>query len=100
MPYLRPYVWLVVIFGLAQLGSLAAAASIPKVIQYIIDGPISHHELTHLFEMAGLLLYCRFAESRTVSRYLTVVVVFALSLMAVWLVAKRRDVERLSGQAQ
>ncbi|HET7419922.1 MAG TPA: ABC transporter ATP-binding protein [Candidatus Dormibacteraeota bacterium] len=54
--YLRPYVWLVVVFGLSQLGSLAAAASIPKVIQYIIDGPISHHDLTHLLEMAGLLV--------------------------------------------
>ena len=56
VPYLRPYVWLMVIFGLSQLGSLAAAASIPKVIQYTIDGPISHHDLTRLFEMAGLLL--------------------------------------------
>ena len=56
MPYLRPYVWLVVVFALAQLGSLAAAASIPKVIQYTIDGPISHHDVTRLFEMAGLLL--------------------------------------------
>ena len=56
VPYLRPYVWLVIIFGLSQLGSLGAAASIPKVIQYIIDGPISHHDLTHLVEMAGLLV--------------------------------------------
>jgi len=56
VPYLRPYVWLVVVFALAQLGSLAAAASIPKVIQYTIDGPISHHDVTRLFEMAGLLL--------------------------------------------
>ena len=56
VPYLRPYTWLVVIFGLAQLGSLAAAASIPKVIQYIIDGPISHHDVTHLLVMAGLLV--------------------------------------------
>jgi ATP-binding cassette subfamily B protein len=56
VPYLRPYVWLVVIFGLAQLGSLTAAASIPKVIQYIIDGPISHHDLAHLVELAGLLV--------------------------------------------
>jgi ATP-binding cassette, subfamily B, bacterial len=56
VPYLRPYVWLVVIFGLSQLGSLAAAASIPKVIQSIIDGPIAHHDLTHLIELSGLLL--------------------------------------------
>jgi ATP-binding cassette, subfamily B, bacterial len=56
VPYLRPYVGLVVVFGLAQLGSLAAAASIPKVIQYIIDGPISHHDMTHLLELAGLLV--------------------------------------------
>jgi ATP-binding cassette subfamily B protein len=56
VPYLRPYVWLVVIFGLSQLGSLAAAASIPKVIQYIIDGPITHHDLNHLVALAGLLL--------------------------------------------
>jgi ATP-binding cassette subfamily B protein len=53
--YLRPYVWLVVVFGLTQLGSLATAASIPKVIQYIIDGPITHHDQTRLVEMAGLL---------------------------------------------
>ncbi|HSS61176.1 MAG TPA: ABC transporter ATP-binding protein [Candidatus Limnocylindrales bacterium] len=56
LPYLRPYVWLVVIFGLSQLGSLATAASIPKVIQYIIDGPITHHDLGHLTQMAGLLV--------------------------------------------
>jgi ATP-binding cassette, subfamily B, bacterial len=56
VPYLRPYTWLVVIFGLAQLGSLAAAASIPKVIQSIIDGPISHHDLNHLALYAGLLV--------------------------------------------
>jgi ATP-binding cassette, subfamily B, bacterial len=56
VPYLRPYVWLVVIFGLSQLGSLAAAASIPKVIQSIIDGPIAHHDLTRLVELSGLLL--------------------------------------------
>jgi ATP-binding cassette subfamily B protein len=45
----------VVVFGLTQLGSLATAASIPKVIQYIIDGPITHHDQTRLVEMAGLL---------------------------------------------
>ena len=56
VPYLRPYAWLVVVFGLAQLGSLAAAASIPKVIQYIIDGPITHHDLGQLVPMAGLLV--------------------------------------------
>ncbi len=56
LPYLRPYVGLVVVFGLAQLGSLAAAAAIPKVIQYIIDGPITHHQLSALLPMAGLLV--------------------------------------------
>jgi ATP-binding cassette, subfamily B, bacterial len=56
VPYLRPYVGLVVIFGLSQLGSLATSASIPKVIQYIIDGPITHHQLDRLVETAGLLL--------------------------------------------
>ena len=56
MPYLRPYTWLVVVFGLAQLGSLATAASIPKVIQYIIDGPITHHQLDQLVPMAALLV--------------------------------------------
>ena len=53
---MRPYLGLVVIFGLSQLGSLAAAASIPKVIQSIIDGPITHHQLGQLLPMAGLLL--------------------------------------------
>src|SRR5919109_1157060 len=47
---------LVIVFGLSQLGGLAAAASIPKVIQAIIDGPITHHRLTTLVQMAGLLL--------------------------------------------
>ncbi|HET9410826.1 MAG TPA: ABC transporter ATP-binding protein [Candidatus Dormibacteraeota bacterium] len=56
VPYLRPYVGLVVVFALAQLGSLAAAAAIPKVIQYIIDGPITHHQLGALLPMAGLLV--------------------------------------------
>jgi ATP-binding cassette subfamily B protein len=56
LPYLRPYLGLVVVFGVAQIGSLAAAASIPKVIQYIIDGPISHHQLGQLVPMAGLLV--------------------------------------------
>jgi ATP-binding cassette subfamily B protein len=44
------------VFGLAQLGSLAAAASIPKVIQLIIDGPITHHQLDRLSQMAALLV--------------------------------------------
>jgi ATP-binding cassette subfamily B protein len=56
LPYLRPYWGLVLIFGLAQLGSLAAAASIPKVIQVIIDGPIQNHHLPQLVPLAGLLL--------------------------------------------
>jgi ATP-binding cassette, subfamily B, bacterial len=56
LPYLRPYAWLVVVFGLAQLGSLAAGASIPKVIQYIIDGPITHHRLNQLVPTAALLV--------------------------------------------
>jgi ATP-binding cassette subfamily B protein len=56
LPYLRPYVGLVVVFGLAQMGSLAAAASIPKVIQVIIDGPITHHQLDRLSQMAALLV--------------------------------------------
>ncbi len=53
---MRPYLGLVAIFGLAQLGSLAAAASIPKVIQYIIDGPIAGHRLGQLLPVAGLLV--------------------------------------------
>jgi ATP-binding cassette, subfamily B, bacterial len=56
LPYLRPYLGLVVVFGLAQLGSLATAASIPKIIQFIIDGPVTHHQLGQLMQMAGLLL--------------------------------------------
>ncbi|HKW70681.1 MAG TPA: ABC transporter ATP-binding protein [Candidatus Dormibacteraeota bacterium] len=56
VPYLRPYAWMVVVFGLSQLGSLAAAASIPKVIQYIIDGPITHRDTTRLFVLAGVLV--------------------------------------------
>ena len=54
--YLRPYAWMVVVFGLAQLGSLATAASIPKVIPYIIDGPITHHDLGRLVPMAAFLV--------------------------------------------
>ncbi len=56
VPYLRPYVRFVVIFGLAQLGSLAAAASIPKLIQYIIDGPITQHDLGRLVPMSALFV--------------------------------------------
>jgi ATP-binding cassette subfamily B protein len=56
LPYLRPYVGLVVVFGLAQLGTLAASASIPKIIQYIIDGPVTHHQLTQLVQMASVLV--------------------------------------------
>ena len=56
LPYLRPYRWLVVVFGLAQLGSLTAGASIPKVIQYIIDGPITHHQLNQILPVAALLV--------------------------------------------
>ena len=56
LPYLRPYARLVVVFGLAQLGSLATAASIPKVIQYIIDGPIAHHQLSEMAPMASVLV--------------------------------------------
>jgi ATP-binding cassette subfamily B protein len=56
LPYLRPYTGLVVVFGLAQLGSLAAGASIPKVIQYIIDGPITGHQLNRLLPLTGVLV--------------------------------------------
>ena len=56
VPYMRPYVGLVIVFVVSQLGSLATAASIPKVIQYIIDGPITHHQLSQLVPMAGLLV--------------------------------------------
>ncbi|HEY1455394.1 MAG TPA: ABC transporter ATP-binding protein [Candidatus Dormibacteraeota bacterium] len=56
LPYLRPYTWLVVLFAVAQLGSLAASASIPKVIELIIDGPITEHDLGRLLPMAGLLV--------------------------------------------
>ncbi len=56
LPYLRPYIGLVVIFGVAQLGSLSASAAIPKVIQSIIDGPITHHQLGQMVPLAGLLV--------------------------------------------
>src|SRR5438309_743039 len=45
-----------VAFALSQLGGLAAAASIPKVIQTIIDGPVTHGDPRGLVETAGLLL--------------------------------------------
>jgi len=38
--------------------------------------------LSTFLEMAALLLYCRFVESRTVGRYLAVAGAFALSIMA------------------
>jgi ATP-binding cassette, subfamily B, bacterial len=53
---MRPYIGLVAIFAASQIGSLAAAASIPKVIQYIIDGPIAHHQLAQMLPMATLLI--------------------------------------------
>jgi ATP-binding cassette, subfamily B, bacterial len=56
LPYLRPYVWLVAVFAVAQLGSLAAAASIPKVIQLIIDGPITQRDFGHLIQVTGVLV--------------------------------------------
>lgn len=62
LPYMRPYIGLVVVFGLSQLGSLAAAASIPKVIEYIIDGPIAHHQLGQLLPLAGLLVLVALLE--------------------------------------
>jgi ATP-binding cassette subfamily B protein len=62
LPYLRPYAGLVAVFGLAQLGSLATAASIPKIIQYIIDGPVTHRRLDQLVQTAGLLLLIALAE--------------------------------------
>ena len=62
MPYLRPYAGFVLIFGLSQLGSLAAAASIPKVIQHIIDGPITHHAFNELLQFAALLVFIGLLE--------------------------------------
>ncbi len=62
LPYLRPYAGLVAVFGMAQLGSLATAASIPKIIQYIIDGPVTHRRLDQLVQTAGLLLLIALAE--------------------------------------
>ena len=62
IPYLRPYWVLVLVYGLSQLASLATAASIPKVIQYIIDGPITHQELSQLVPMSGLLVLIGLVE--------------------------------------
>jgi len=62
LPYLRPYVWLVAVFAFAQLGSLVAAASIPKVIQVIIDGPITEHDFGHLIQVTGVLVLIAGAE--------------------------------------
>ena len=62
LPYLRPYIGLVIVFGIAQLGSLAASAAIPKVIQGIIDGPITHHQLSGMPPLAGLLIAIAVAE--------------------------------------
>src|SRR6195256_721372 len=59
---LRPYVGLVIVFGLAHLGSLAAAASILKIIQFIIDGPVTHLPMNLLLELAGLLVLIGFLE--------------------------------------
>src|SRR6266481_1966718 len=53
---MRPYIGLVIVFAVSQVGALAASASIPKVIQYIIDGPITHHQLGQLLPLAGLLV--------------------------------------------
>jgi ATP-binding cassette subfamily B protein len=53
---------MVIVFGLTQVGSLVAAASIPKVIQYIIDGPITHHNVGQLAVMAGVLLAIALVE--------------------------------------
>src|SRR6195256_6500065 len=59
---LRPYVGLVIVFGLAHLGSLAAAASILKIIQFIIDGPVTHLPMNLLLELAGLLVFIGLLE--------------------------------------
>src|SRR2546423_9869469 len=56
MSYLRLYWGLLVTCGLPQLASRAAAAAIPKVIQYIIDGPISHHRLGDIAPPVALLV--------------------------------------------
>jgi ATP-binding cassette subfamily B protein len=62
IPYLRPYLGLVVVYGLSQLASLATAASIPKVIQYIIDGPITHRALGQLLPMVAFLVVIALLE--------------------------------------
>ena len=56
LPYMRPYVGLLAIFGIAQLGSLGASAAIPKVIQYIIDGPITQHQPSQMLPGASVLV--------------------------------------------
>jgi ATP-binding cassette subfamily B protein len=47
---------MVVVFAVSQVGSLVAAASIPKVIQHIVDGPITHRHLDQLLPMGALLV--------------------------------------------
>jgi len=56
LPYLRPYLHMVVTTGLAQVGSLAAATAIPLVIKAVIDGPISHRRLDEMLPYGALLL--------------------------------------------
>src|SRR5258708_3821555 len=53
---------MVIVFGLTQVGSLVAAASIPKVIQYIIDGRLPHHNLNQLAVMGGVLVAIALVE--------------------------------------
>src|SRR5260370_16803360 len=43
VPYMRPYVGLMIVFVVSHLGTLAAPASIPKLIQYIITPPTTPH---------------------------------------------------------
>jgi ATP-binding cassette subfamily B protein len=47
---------MVAVFAVSQVGSLVAAASIPKVIQHIVDGPITHRHLDQLLPMGALLV--------------------------------------------
>ena len=47
---------MVAVFAVSQVGSLVAAASIPKVIQHIVDGPITHRHLDQLLPMGALLI--------------------------------------------
>src|SRR5260370_42227679 len=53
---------MLVVIAVSQVGAPAAAASIPKVIQYIIDGPITHHQLSQLLPLAGLLVLIGLVE--------------------------------------